>query len=216
MDCYLFCAGDYAGTPKPAIPPDALIIAVDGGYTQLTRWGIRPHLALGDFDSLGYIPQDVPIIRHPPEKDDTDLLLAVREGLSRHSHRFLIYGGLGGRLDHTLGNIHILAYLARRAHPAYLLGGQTAVAVIEDGQLTFPPAHTGTLTVLAWGGDAAGVDLTGLRYPLHNAPMTCDYPLGVSNEFLGVEATVRVARGALLVIWRQPELLPEWRHNIME
>jgi len=213
MTCYLFAAGDYAGTASPRPSPDAFIIAVDGGFNQLALWGLRPHLAVGDFDSLGRIPQGVPVIRHPPEKNDTDLLLAVKEGLARGCVRFLIYGGLGGRLDHTIGNLHILSWLARQGYPAFLLGGNTAAAMIEDGCLTFSPAHRGTLSVLAWGGDARGVDLVGLRYPLSAATLTCDYPLGVSNEFLGKQAEARVERGTLLALWTQPELLPDWQAN---
>ncbi len=206
--CYLFGAGDYGGMPRPELAPDALVIAVDGGFAQLARWGFAPGLAVGDFDSLGRVPAGVPVVRHPAEKDDTDMLLAIREGLARGCGRFLIYGGLGARLDHTVGNLHILAFLARQGRAGFLLGEGTAVTAVCDGALAFSPQHMGTLSVFAWGGAARGVTLTGLRYPLEGAELSCDFPLGVSNEFLGKKAAVRVAQGTLLVMWTQPERLP--------
>ncbi len=206
--CYLFGAGDYGGMPRPELAPGALVIAVDGGFAQLARWGLAPALAVGDFDSLGRVPEGVPVVRHPAQKDDTDMLLAVREGLARGCERFFIYGGLGARLDHTVGNLQILAFLARQGRAGFLLGEGAAVTAVRNGALSFSPEHTGTLSVFAWGGAARGVDLTGLRYPLEDAELTCDFPLGVSNEFLGKEAVVRVAHGTLLLMWTQPDLFP--------
>ena len=111
--CCIFGAGDYGAMPRPELDGRCFLIAADGGYGQLKQWGMSPHLAVGDFDSLGRVPEDVEVVRHPVRKDDTDMMLAVQEGLARGCGRFLIYGGLGGRLDHTLANLHILAFLAR-------------------------------------------------------------------------------------------------------
>ncbi|MGN0968638.1 MAG: thiamine diphosphokinase, partial [Oscillospiraceae bacterium] len=124
------------------------------------------------------------------------------EGLKRGCTRFLLYGGLGGRLDHTLANLHILAFLARRGCPAFLLGEDAALTAVRNGTLTFGPEHTGTLSLFAWGGTAKGVTLTGLLYPLENAALTPEHPLGVSNEFLGQTARVSVAAGTLIALWR--------------
>lgn len=99
--CCIFGAGDYGAMPRPELDGRCFLIAADGGYGQLKQWGMSPHLAVGDFDSLGRVPEDVEVVRHPVRKDDTDMMLAVQEGLARGCGRFLIYGGLGGRLDHT-------------------------------------------------------------------------------------------------------------------
>ena len=94
--CYVVGAGEFC--PRGLTPgPGDLVIAADGGYGQLKQWGMSPHLAVGDFDSLGRVPEDVEVVRHPVRKDDTDMMLAVQEGLARGCGRFLIYGGLGGR-----------------------------------------------------------------------------------------------------------------------
>lgn len=205
----IFGAGEYGGLELEAGALDgALIIAADGGYAWLERRGIAPHLAVGDFDSLGRTPRGVETVCHPVMKDDTDMMLAVREGLARGCRRFRIYGGLGGRLDHTLANLHVLAFLAGEGCPAFLLGEGCAVTAVHCGTLAFGPAHTGVLSLFAWGGEARGVTLTGLLYPLEGAALEPDRPLGVSNEFTGREARVQVDDGTLIALWGQERLLP--------
>ncbi len=212
--CSIFGAGAYDELVfSLENPPAGLVIAADGGYEKLKNWGISPHLAVGDFDSLGYVPEDVEVVRHPVRKDEPDMLLAVREGLSRGCRRFNIYGGLGGRLDHTLGNLQILAWLAARTLPGFLLRADTAVTAIQNGHLMFPAEQAGTLSLFAWGGLAEGVTLTGLSYPLEDAIMSSDYPLGVSNVFLAGPACVTVKRGMLLAAWRPMEKVPLPRHE---
>lgn len=212
--CYIFGAGDYGGlTLCPADISDGLVIAADGGFAQLEQWGISPHLAVGDFDSLGRVPQGVEVVRHPVMKDDTDMMLAVQTGIRLGCTRFLLYGGLGGRLDHTLANVHILAWLARLGLPAFLLGEDTAVTAVHDGALVFDAGCQGTLSLFAWGGAARGVTLRGLLYPLERAELSPERPLGVSNEFLGQRAHVSVQSGTLAALWRPlpGEPLPEHR-----
>lgn len=205
--CALFGAGDYAGMSRPVIKAGVLVIAVDAGWEQVKRWGLQPNLAVGDFDSLGYVPDGVPRVQFPAVKDEPDMLLAVREGIKRNCSCFLIYGGLGGRLDHTLGNLQVLAWLCERDRTGFLLGRDTAIAAIQNGALTFSPEHRGYLSLFPWGGEAT-VTLTGLKFPLTHGVLSCDYPLGVSNEFLGQRATVQVEQGMALALWNQPELLP--------
>ncbi len=205
--CYIFGAGDYGGqTLTAAGLGSGLIIAADGGYARLKQWGITPHLAVGDFDSLGRVPEDTEVIRYPVMKDDPDMMLAAQEGLARGCRRFVIYGGLGGRLDHTLANLHVLASLAQRGCAAFLLGEDTAVTAVHNGVLTFGSGQTGTLSLFAWGGQAAGISLSGLLYPLTDGVMTADRPLGLSNEFLGTGARVSVADGTLIVLWPPGEV----------
>lgn len=200
--CFIFGAGEYGAMARsPAGLTGGLVIAADGGYDRLGQWGITPDLAVGDFDSLGRVPQNVEVVRHPVRKDDTDMALAVQEGLKRGCTRFLLYGGLGGRLDHTLANLHLLADLAARGCPGFLLGENTAATAVHNGALTFGAEYTGTLSLFAWGGPAAGVTLTGLLYPLENSTLTPERPLGVSNEFTGQKARVCVTNGTLLALW---------------
>ena len=87
--CYIYGAMPSGSTEK--LEEGDLLIAADGGYAYLQ--GQKPDLVVGDFDSLGYVPEGVQIIRHPVQKDDTEMLLAVREGLKRGYRKFVLYGG---------------------------------------------------------------------------------------------------------------------------
>lgn len=205
--CYIFGAGEES-TPLVLPPRDTvLVIAADGGYAAASRVFGKPDLAVGDFDSLGYVPGGVPLVRHPVEKDDTDLALAAAEAVARGCRHLLLFSALGGRLDHTVANLQLIARLSGEGVRATLLGRDgTAVIALADGDsATFPETMRGTVSVLAHGGIAEGVTLAGLKYPLENATLTPDVPLGVSNEFLGVPAEVTVGHGTLLVFYHSAE-----------
>ena len=124
-------------------------------------------------------------------------------------------GMLGGRLDHTLSNLHILAFLARKHIPAFLLGPDAAITAVCNGTLSFPAGYRGTLSLFAWGGAAEDVTLSGLRYPLDRGVLVPDRPLGVSNEFLaGQAALVTAGRGTVLALWTPQPGLPLPDHTI--
>lgn len=198
--------------PGKILPPkkNDLLIAADGGLDHLSRRHLTPHLTVGDFDSLGRVPEGDNIIRHPVEKDDTDTMLAVKTGLARGYKIFLLYGCLGGRLDHTYANLQTLLYLARQGAVGFLLGQGVAASVIRNGELKFSASYGGNISVFCPDGEARGVCLSGLHYPLRDAVLTSDFPLGVSNRFTGQPASVSVREGTLLVMWDQPEgTLPE-------
>ncbi len=178
------------------------VIGADGGMEHLFRLGIRADMALGDFDSLGYVPEHEHLVLHPVMKDDTDMMLAVKEGLKLGYRKFRLYGGLGGRLDHTLANLQTLVYLSKRGTEATLIGEGICVTAVTDGEISFDETYRGVISVFCLTGKALGVTLTGLKYPLENAELTSDIPLGVSNEFTGQKSTVRVADGTLIVMWQ--------------
>ena len=183
---------------------EALVIAADGGLRHLEAQGLTADLIVGDFDSLGRVPEGDNILRHPVEKDDTDMLLAVRTGLDRGYRVFVLYGGLGVRLDHTYANLQVLNFLASRGASGRLLGeGMAAAAVSGGSALCFGPEHRGVVSVFCPGPDAEGVCLEGLYYPLSNAVLTSGFPLGVSNQFTGRPARISVERGTLLVMWEE-------------
>lgn len=91
-------------------------IAVDGGFSSLCAIGVTPDFALGDFDSLGHVPQGVPIERHPVMKDDSDTALALEWALAHGMREVVVYGALGGRLDHTLATLSALVGAGARGH----------------------------------------------------------------------------------------------------
>lgn len=251
--CYIVGAGDF--TPRGFAPvPGDLVLAADGGYRALCSLGYTPDLLLGDFDSLGDLPlpPDLPVLRFPARKDDTDTGLALRHGLDRGYRDFALYGCAGGRVDHLLANLQSMARVSRLGatirlaapeYDAWALTGpapdapapatpaapgalvlhasaphasapstpapdalapdapDAPDALAPAATLTLPPRPGGTLvSVFCHGDRAEGVTLTGLAYPLSDAALTGDFPLGVSNRRLeGQPATVSVRRGTLLI-----------------
>lgn len=179
------------------------VIGADGGMEHLERLGIKADMALGDFDSLGYVPEHENLVLHPVMKDDTDMMLAVKEGLRLGYRKFRLYGGLGGRLDHTLANLQTLIWLSKQGAEARLIGEGSCVTAVTDGEIFFDETKRGVISVFCLTGRASGVTITGLKYPLENAVLTSDMPLGVSNEFIGQKSTVRVTDGTLVVMWSE-------------
>ena len=204
--CIIFCAAEFDTLVQP-IAEDDLVIAADGGLAHTQALGITPDVVLGDFDSLGYTPEGANVF--PVEKDDTDAMLAVRHGLSRGYRNFLLYGSLDGpRLDHTVANFQTLQFLADRDALGILVGRNSMAAVIKNGTLSFPAEATGTISVFCHGAEAKGVTLKGLYYPLDKGTLTCGFPLGASNHFTGVPASITVEEGSLLVIWQRETGFP--------
>ena len=201
MRCLIFCAGEMDDRRVEILPGD-LVIAADGGLEHARRLGIKPDIVLGDFDSLGYVPEGAEV--YPVEKDDTDCMLAIKKGLQLGCDTFLIYGGMDGkRTDHTMANFQALHYLANRGCRAYLIGRREIATVIQNSQLVFPPYFTSHLSVFCLGPDATGVNIKGLRYELENGTLSAGFPLGVSNAFIQKKATVSVENGTLLLMWKQ-------------
>lgn len=200
--CIIVGAGEVTETGLDVRPGD-YVIGADGGLSHLERMGIHPDMALGDFDSLGYVPEHENLALHPVNKDDTDMMLAVKEGLKRGYRRFRLYGGLGGRLDHTLANLQTVMYLAQRGAEVQLIGGHQRITAVKNGSIAFDASHQGIVSVFCPSGQAKGVWIRGLKYPLEDAVLTCDMPLGVSNEFVGEDSEVGVKDGMLIILWNE-------------
>lgn len=205
--CVIFCAGGFDSLAEPIGTGDFLM-AADGGLEHLQKLGLIPHGVLGDFDSLGYVPDNARVF--PVEKDDTDAMLAVRQGLDLGYRRFVLYGSLDGpRLDHTVANFQTLQFLADHGAHGYLAGNTYLATVVKNGTLHFPADAKGILSVFCMGADAVGVTLEGLQYPLQAATLSAGFPLGVSNHFTGRAAAVSVADGSLLVLWDKANGFPK-------
>ena len=200
MACWIFGAGSFHGLPE-AIQPGDFVIAADGGWRVCRELDITPDLLLGDFDSLGEVPDFGHLLRLPVEKDDTDMVRAVKEGLAKGEKEFHLLGGMGGRrTDHTLANMQTLAYIARHGGRGWLYGsGERFTAICDGGEIMLPAKKSGILSVFCLGADAEGVTIEGAQYPLADAALTADFPLGVSNHFTGKAVRVAVRRGCLLI-----------------
>ena len=205
--CVIFCAGELDTTVE--IPAGALVIAADGGLQHTDALGIQPDIILGDFDSLGYVPQGARV--YPVEKDDTDSMLAVRLGLEAGCKRFLLYGALDGpRLDHTVANMQTLLYLANHGAKGFLIGRNQIITTIREETVVFPKEFAGIFSLFCMGEAAQGITLRNLKYALEDGELDSGFPLGVSNHFTGEKASVTVKKGTLLAIYEAENgLLPE-------
>lgn len=197
--CNIFSAGEWDCSASDVRKAD-MNIAADKGLLLAEALGITPDIVVGDFDSLGEPPDNLNIIRHPVQKDDTDTMLAIKTAFSNGCDTFYLYGCTGGRLDHTLANIQALHFIADNGGRGAIVGKQCA-AVIKNGALSFGADAEGYISVLALAGKAEGVTVTGLKYSAENAVFTSEFPLGTSNEFIGEQSEIRVKNGYLTVLW---------------
>lgn len=195
--CSIVGAGDFFGMEKPL--EGDLCIAADGGYSYLTSLGITPDICVGDFDSLGFQPVHPNIVRLKKEKDDTDMFEAIKLGIERGYREFRLWGGTGGRIEHTAANMQHIAYLAARGLRGYLIGENSVMTAILDSSIAFDAGASGYISVFSHSDTSTGVYERGLKYSLSNATLTSDFPLGVSNEFTGQPSEISVERGILMI-----------------
>ena len=205
--CFIFAAGTFYGLRERPAAGD-LVIAADAGYLNCKKGGIVPDLLLGDFDSMEVPDGAEHLVRLPVEKDDTDTLAAIRVALERGCDTVYIYGGTGGkRLDHTLANLQTLLFLRRKGARGYLYDDDFVWTAIENESLTVEKTvEWGLLSASCLGDRAEGIDEIGFQYPLSDAVLTPEFPLGVSNHIMEPTATITVRKGALVVGWQLPSL----------
>lgn len=196
--CFVFAAGEYYKCKRPDV--DGYVVAADAGYKKLEEWGITPDAVIGDFDSAQR-PENVDVIQLNPVKDETDTWEAVRLGLEKGCTDFYIYGGTGGRSDHTFANIQLVTMLAKKGVKARLFGNGEIMTVIHNSSIAFSEDSQGMVSVFSLCEKSEGVSETGLKYLLDGYDMTNDYAIGVSNEFIGERAEISVKKGTLLVMY---------------
>ena len=207
--CIIIGAGDLT-VGHVSVGEEDLVIAVDGGINYCGVLEIEPDIILGDFDSVNeaqreailamkeHVPERVVVLK--PEKDDTDMLAALRLGLEKGYDYFLLYGATGGRLEHTLANIQCLLYLKEQGAVGYLMDGSGMIFVMKDEEVKLRANLEGYFSLFCLGKEAKGVTIRGMKYELEDYTMTNAFPIGVSNEFIGQEATVSVRDGELVGI----------------
>ena len=183
------------------VKSDDFIIAADAGYAKVLSAGLRPCLVIGDFDSLGYVPDEPDVIVLPSQKDETDTFAAMQAALERGFIEIHVMGGVGGRLDHTLANIQTMAYAKDQGAQVFLHGSRDILTMLSGQSMSFETGGTGTVSIFSHTDRACGVTLSGMRYPLVDATLTGSYPLGVSNELTGQAARITVKTGKLLVVF---------------
>lgn len=187
------------------VTPGALIVCVDGGTTNALALGLVPHVIIGDMDSVT-VPQrreleaaGTKFIVHSTHKDESDTELALRYCVEQGANEILLLGALGGRLDHMLANLLLLADPTWQGIPLRIVDGDTRIELCT-ARCEIAGAAGDIVSLLPWGGDALGVHTEGLEYPLVDEPLYFGPARGLSNVMRGERAAVTVRAGRLLVI----------------
>lgn len=188
---------------KPIVQPaaDDLIIAADNGYAVASSLGITPDLTVGDFDSLGEVPDADNLIKLDVRKNDTDLEHAVELALKEGCDDFIVYGAVGGRLDHTLGNIAVAERIALAGAKSLFIGDDSSFTVIRNSSFSPPQKTSGRLSVFSLSELSRGVNISGLLYEVTDFELSRTVTRGVSNEFVGKPSYISVSDGTLLIVY---------------
>lgn len=182
-----------------------LIIGVDGGARHLLQFGVRPHVLMGDFDSISskdleYLKKlGTEIIEFPVEKDMTDTELATEYAISKGFKNIIFIGVLGTRADHSLANILLLKRMLDKGVKGHIVDEYNIITLIRDEiSLRKQPGYN--LSLLPITSRVEGVTTKGLYFPLNNATIEMGSTWGVSNRFIDETAEVTIHDGLLLVI----------------
>ena len=198
--CVIFAGGPEQGIPCLPVPQNAYYICADSGLRLAAALRITPDLVLGDFDSLGYVPEGFACEVLPAEKDDTDTVYAVRTALRKGFRDIRIYGAFGGRLDHTFANLQTLEFLHSFGAAGMLIGTHDFAMLTEAGTQTLRHMEGFSLSLFAWSESCKGVSIRGVKYPLEQGELMRHYPLGCSNEITADNAEIIVDEGILLMM----------------
>lgn len=187
-----------------AATSDALIVAADGGARVARHYGRVPRTVIGDLDSLAQEELDAltgaQIIRHPAEKDETDLELALLWAAEQGADWLRVIGGTGGRIDQTMSNIYLLALPILEGRDVKLVAGKEAIWLARPGTTRIVGAVGDTVSLIPLNGTVRGVRTEQMYYPLNDEDLVFGPARGVSNVMTAAESVVTVRAGVLLVV----------------
>ena len=181
------------------------IICLDGGWDIAAKENIIPDLIMGDMDSLkGKLPENVPTERFKPEKDYTDLELALKKAVELKAENVIIIGGIGGRLDHTIANIQLLSQYTEDFNTLIMEDGRNKCFVLNKKQekgLALPYSKDSYFSIFSLSEECTGITIKNAKYPLENHTLPRTGSLCVSNEFINEkDAVISIENGTLLVV----------------
>lgn len=207
--CSRDCDTCHTGCSAKIKNKDIYVVVADGGLKFLLKNGMLPDFFVGDLDSvelegdLKDILNDIPKKIVPVEKDDTDMALAVAKAYEKGYRNILLYGGCGGaRISHTLANIQMMSFYAKKGCSLQMLGDGVRLEILHNASKTLSAAMKGSISVICLSDIAEGVTIQGLKYEYTGA-FTSDRTLGVSNSFVGKDAMVSVENGTLLLVYER-------------
>lgn len=203
----IICTGGQLGAwALEHISSNDLLIGADSGARFLLAHGLKPDIAIGDFDSVSeeemlsiQSSSGQTIACDPIDKDYTDTEMAVRLALDMQPSEIILLGALGTRFDHSLANVHLLALAIKQNVRASIIDEHNKITLIAE-ELTLYGQHYPNVSLLPLTMHVKGITLTGFQYPLTDADLTIGQSLGISNVLVAAEGNIRVSEGLLLVI----------------
>lgn len=200
--CHIFAGGVISDLSFIEIHDEDMVICADRGIIYAERLRVTPDIIVGDFDSYsGKLPNNVELHRSVPEKDDTDTMLALKLAIERGAGYVRIYGGFGGRIDHTLANIQTLKYAHDHGCCAQLCDSDNIIMLQEVGEHEYLRREGWYFSFFAYSERLHINKLSGVKYPLTDAVITNAFPLGVSNEIIAEKAVLDIECGTALVVY---------------
>ena len=203
--CVIIGGGDCTvDILKSNISPDDFIICADGGFDIADEAEICVDLLIGDFDSIKYIPQNVDKITLPVEKDVTDCLAAYNEGVKLGFKSFVLFGGTGGRFEHTFANLSLMAYASKLGIVFEIIDDNHIFRCITDSSIKITKKDNQQVSVFAYGGNATGVTLKGFHQTLDDFTLDpFNGALSTSNDIIDDFGTISVKNGTLIIVETQ-------------
>ncbi|MBK5243617.1 MAG: thiamine diphosphokinase [Eubacteriaceae bacterium] len=206
MKAFIFTNGSYE---DPGFYKEYLkkfntpyIICADGGANFTQKIGLIPNIILGDMDSISKETlkyyENVELRRFPVCKDETDTQLAINHALEIGATEIVVFGALGTRLDHSLGNIYLLTRLLKPRIQGMIVDEKNSIFLVQDKKNLDLPIGT-IVSLLPLGGDVEGLNIQGFKYPIANGKMTLANPYGISNVVVTEHQTISLEKGILLV-----------------
>lgn len=181
------------------------VICADGGGEFAYKYGIIPDYLIGDFDSISeeilnfFTKNSVHIIRHPKDKDYTDTELCVYKALELGCMEICIAGGVGSRIDHSLGNIGLLHLAGKKGARCYIISKNSTIHLCKD-YIQLEGRIGDTISIIPLSGNAIGIKSSGLKFQLNNTDIEFGSPIGISNEMIENKCSIEIINGEILVI----------------
>ncbi|MFZ5633985.1 MAG: thiamine diphosphokinase [Bacillota bacterium] len=206
MRCFILAGGPITNYEGISPDPGDLVICADGGARHAGALGVVPALVIGDMDSVDpglleeFAARGCRVVRFPRDKDEVDTELALNAAISANPDEIIICGATGGRLDHTLANIQLLALPAQRGIRSSITGRRHRVTLVTPDLPYEVVGRGSTFSLLPLTTRVAGVTARGAAWELNGAEFVIGKPYGVSNRVEADKVQVSIAEGMLLVI----------------
>jgi thiamine pyrophosphokinase len=206
----IFANGELPDLNQARLLPqkDDYLICADGGTRHALALDLQPNLVIGDMDSLkkGQWQKlknaGIPIELYPHDKNETDLELAIMRAIELEPKEILVIAALGGRLDHTLGNLALLSDIRLLAFNTRFDDGVEEIFFCRQ-QVEIQGRSGDILSLIPWGGAVERIQTQGLRWSLNRETLYPQKTRGLSNEMRGNTAFVSIGAGLLLILHRR-------------